>query len=180
MEEKKWKKHKKISFLLVGLLIVVVVAFFYFDYLEKQRVYNSLPNGTILSSEPRYLEGLGELKIENGTDLDAVVKLVNNYSKRSICTVYMKAKSTYRIREISDGVYDLYFAHGRDWDKESQKFLVNNSYSKFEDNFDFTTEYEYQSDGVNRIYSILEITLHPVVGGSAKTDRISENEFSQF
>lgn len=35
--EKQWKKRKKISFLLVGLLIVVV-AFFYFDYLEKQRV----------------------------------------------------------------------------------------------------------------------------------------------
>ncbi len=144
------------------------------------RIYNSLPNGTILNSVPLYLKGLGEVKIENGTDLDAVVKLVNNYSKKSIYTVYIKAKSTYKISEISDGVYDLYFAHGKDWHKESQKFLVSNSYSKFEDNFDFTTKYEYQSDGVNRIYTILEITLHPVLGGSAKTDTVSENEFSQF
>lgn len=185
--EKQWKRHKKISFLLVGLLIVVVVGFFYSDYLEKQKVqpinnevYNSLPNGTILNSAPLYLEGLGEVKIENGTDLDAVVKLVKNYPKESIYTVYIKAKSTYKISEISDGVYDLYFAHGRDWDKESQKFLVNNSYSKFEDNFDFTTRNEYQSDGVKRIYTVFEITLHSVLGGSAKTDRVSENEFSQF
>lgn len=148
--------------------------------LNVDRIYNSLPNGTILSSEPLYLEGLGEVKIENGTDLDAVVKLVNNYSKRSICTVYMKAKSTYKISEISDGVYDLYFAHGRDWDKESQRFLVNSSYSRFEDNFDFATTNEYQSDGVKRIYAVFEITLHSVLGGSAKTDRVSENEFSKF
>lgn len=137
-----------------------------------------MPNGTILSSEPLYLEGLGELKIENGTGLDAVFKLVRNYPKESIYTVYIRAKSTYEISEISDGVYDLYFAHGRDWDKESQRFLVNSSYSKFEDSFDFTTE--YQSDGINLIYTAGRITLHPVVGGSAKTDTVSENEFSQF
>ena len=109
-----------------------------------------------------------------------MVKLVRNYSKKSIYTVYVRARSTHTIGEISDGVYGLYFAHGRDWDEESQKFLVNSSYSKFEDNFYFTTEYEYQSDGVKRIYSTLEMTLHPVVGGSAKTDTVSENEFSQF
>ena len=195
----KWKKYKKIFFLLVGVFIIVI--FFYFNEEPKNqpinnnkipaviptnnninvnRTYISLPNGTVLNSAPLYLEGLGELKIENGIDLDAVAKLVKNYPKKSIYTVYIKAKSTYKISEISDGVYDLYFAHGRDWDKESQKFLVNNSYSKFEDNFDFTTKNEYQSDGVNRIYTTFKITLHPVVGGSAKTDTVSENEFSQF
>jgi len=196
----KWKKYKKIFFLIVGVFIIII--FFYFNGESKnqptyhtnnkpavvspsgniniKKEYNSLPNGTLLNSVPLYLKGLGQLKIENGINFDAVVKLVRSYPRKSIYTVYIKAKSTYKIIGISNGIYNLYFTHGKDWDKENQKFLISRSYSKFEDDFNFTTRDVTKYNGVYEKYSIYEITLHPVLGGSAKTDTISENEFSQF
>jgi len=196
----KWKKYKKIIFILAGVVIVVLAI--NLDNNSKQSQNNpvsntpiitqtktnsklpseyvSLSNGTIINSMPSYLNGLGELIIENGTNMDAVAKLVKTYPRQSIYTVYIKAKSTYKITKILDGYYDLYFAHGQDWDKINQKFLVNALYSKFEDGFNFVTKEEYLSDGINTRYTVFEVTLHPVLGGSAETDKVSENEFNQF
>lgn len=198
----KWKRYKKIFFLIVAVVSVFIVVTIFSLNKEQNRqpinnnpapdvipinnninvnkIYISLPNGTVLKSIPHYLTGPGKLEIKNGTDLDAVAKLVNIDYKKSIYTVYIKANSNYRISKISDGEYELFFAHGRDWDKETKKFLVNNSCSKFEDKFNFTTEKEYQSDGIHTRYHTFKITLHPVIGGSAKTDTVSENEFNQI
>jgi len=196
----RWKKYKR--FFGLSVIIIIFVLIFYFDdnsddnspnrtsqlpnipksnnYVKPESEYTSLPNGTLLNSSPLYLEGLGELKIENGTNMDAVAKLVKNYPRKSIYTVYIKAKSSYKITEISDGNYALYFAHGRDWDKLNEKFLVNRSFSKFEDSFDYITKKEYLSDGINTRYTTFEVTLHPVVGGSAETNQVPENEFNKF
>lgn len=195
----KWKKYKRVIFILAGIVIVVLIINFNNESKPNQSnqinnpvivpakintkppsEYVSLSNGTILNSAPLYLNGLGELKIENGTDADAVAKLVRLHPHQSIYTIYIKAKSTHKITKISDGYYDLYFAHGQDWDRTNKKFLVNASYSKFEDGFNFITKEEYLSDGINTRYTVFEVTLHPVLGGSAETDNVSENEFNQF
>lgn len=195
----KWKKYKRIIFILAGIIIIILIINFdnksetnQSNQINNPAIvpakintkppseYVSLPNGTILNSVPLYLNGLGELKIENGTDADAVAKLVRLHPHQSIYTVYIKAKNTYTITDISDGYYDLYFAHGKDWDRINKKFLVSASYSKFEDGFNFITKDEYLSDGINTRYTLFEVTLHPVVGGSAETDKVSENEFNQF
>jgi hypothetical protein len=195
----KWRKYKRIIFILAGIIIVILIINLDNEPEPNQNnqinnltsvptkintkpssEYVSLANGTILNSSPLYLKGLGELKIENGTDKDAVAKLVRLHPLQSIYTVYIKTKRTYTITDISDGYYDLYFAHGQDWDGINKKFLVNASYSKFEDGFDFTTKDEYSSGGINSRYTVFEVTLHPVPGGSAETDKVSENEFNQF
>ncbi len=201
----KWKRYKRIIFILVGVAVIILIANLANNSdsdsnknnlitpplptsqpptvksnLKPPQEYVSLPNGTIINSDTLYLDGLGELKIDNGTDMDALAKLVKSYPHKSVYTVYIKAKSIYKITGISDGYYDLYFAHGRDWDRINQKFLVNTSYSKFEDGFDFVTKDEYLSDSINTRYTIFEVTLHPVFGGSAETDSVSENEFNQF
>lgn len=195
----KWKKYKIIIFVLACIIIIILIININDEPQSSQNTqinnpiaspvkintkplseYVSLPNGTILNSISTYLNGLGELKIENGTDADAVAKLVKLYPHQSIFTVYIKAKSSYKITEVSDGYYDLYFAHGQDWDRVNKKFLINASYSKFEDGFNFTTKEEYLSDSINTRYTVFEVTLHPVVGGSAETDKVPESEFNQF
>jgi len=146
----------------------------------KDKTYNSLLNGTVLNSEPLYLNGFGYILIENGTDSDALAKLVLKDPKISVYTVYIKAKETYKISKISDGLYDLVFAQGKDWSKESKKFLTDNSYSKFEETFKFITKTEQEANGVRRTFSTFKVTLHTVAGGSAKTDAVSEKEFNKY
>jgi len=185
----KWKKYKKIIVILVVVIIFILIinASDNIEYGKNnltipvvQKEYISLPNGTTMNSILLYLNGLGEIRIDNGTNMDAIAKLVKNYPHISIYTVYIKAKSIYKMTEISDGYYDLYFTHGQDWDEINQKFLVNTSYSKFEDGFDFVTQNEYLLDGISTRYTAFEVTLHSVLGGSAETDKVSEKEFNQF
>ena len=134
----------------------------------------SLSNGTILKKNSTYLQEDGELQIKNGTDLDAVAKLICDGT--SILTVYIKANNTYTMRNISDGIYWLAFAQGLDWDSTIQKFRRNTQHSAFEDTFDFTTTED------NQYYysSIFEVTLNPVIGGTAETNDISGNQFDQY
>jgi hypothetical protein len=140
----------------------------------------SLSNNTVIDSSSYYLHGNGELKIENGTNYDAVAKLVKPSVGKSVYTVYIKANSGLTIKNITDGLYELYFAHGQDWDLVNEEFNYNKSYSKFEDSFNFTTKETRKHDGVYENYTIFEVTLHGVIGGTAETDNVSEIEFSNF
>ena len=144
------------------------------------KVYNSLRNGTILKSRRYYLKGYGTLRIENGTNMDAVAKLIRDDSRESICNIYIKSNSSYTIRRISNGTYELYFSHGNDWDSSLHKFMVDASFSKFEDSFEFTTRTEYEDDGTRTIYKGFTVTLHTTIGGRAKTDRVSDEEFNRY
>jgi len=63
--------------------------------------YVSLSNGTMLSKNSYYFNGLGKLEIKNGTSLDAIAKLVNTNINKSVFTVYIKANTTYTISKVN-------------------------------------------------------------------------------
>jgi len=134
----------------------------------------SLANGTILKKNNVYLRDYGKLHIKNGTTLDAVAKLIHGGT--SVLTVYIKANSNYTITDISDGVYWLAFAQGLDWDSTTQKFRRNIQYSVFDETFDFTTTEDYQYI----YYPEFEITLHPVIGGTAETSSVDPEQFNAY
>jgi len=134
----------------------------------------SLTNGTILKRNIVYLQDYGELTIRNGTNLDAVAKLIRGGT--SILTVYIKANNTYTMTDISDGIYWLVFTQGIDWDSVTQKFLHNTQYSAFEDTLNFTTT----EDGQYYYYPQFEVTLNPVVGGTAETNNIPGDQFDKY
>ncbi len=142
--------------------------------------YISLQNGTVFSKKSYYLNGLGELQIKNGTNLDAIAKLVNTTVSKSIFTVYIKANSTYTIKNVKDGNYKLFFNLGNDWNSQIKAFNVNSGYEVFEDLFDFTTREYEEGDYIRTRYSKFEVTLNPVIGGQAKTDNINAVEFANY
>lgn len=142
--------------------------------------YITLDTGFILKINKQYLSGLGEINIENNSNEDSLAKLVRLDTKSSIYTVYIKAKSKYTIKGINNGIYDLYFSSGLNWDNENQKFLKNNYYSKFEEHFDFITKKIDQGDRISTEYTIFNVTLDPVIGGTAETNSVSEIEFSNY
>ena len=86
--------------------------------------------------------------------------------------MYIQAKSKFTITKIPDGTYELYFQTGKDWNEKENKFLFHPSFSKFTDDFEYTT--------TDTEYSIYRVTLNPVIGGTAATNTVSENEFGKY
>ncbi|HEY4509250.1 MAG TPA: hypothetical protein VJC13_03180 [Candidatus Paceibacterota bacterium] len=136
----------------------------------------SFSNGEFLTKNSYYLQGSGNLEIRNGTNNNAVAKLVSTVTDKSVATVYIGANNTYTLKNISNGSYRLVFNLGHDWDTISKKFTRNSSYSVFEENFDYTTR--SSSDGY--YYRTFEVTLNPVIGGTAETNDINQEEFSAY
>ncbi len=136
----------------------------------------SLPNGTriIPSQGP---SGNGILTIENGSGRDAAVRicLVNpwTHERQHYRFVYVKHGRSVRLIHMAPGYYDLMFCTGVDGDKQNHRFRQDCRYLKFEDGATFQETQYY--DHIE--YTEMRITLHPVVGGNARTVRISEEEF---
>lgn len=133
----------------------------------------SLSTGTVIKRVPGYLHGEGELEIDNGTSDDAVAKLITTgTSGISVLTVYIKASSNYTIKNISDGTYRLAFAQGLDWDTATKSFTRNQSFSSFDESFDFQTS--------DTQYTTFTVTLNPVEGGTAQTSSVDGNQFNAY
>lgn len=140
----------------------------------------SFSNGEFLYKNSYYLDGLGKLKITNGTSNSAVAKLVNTLTNKSVATVYIEANSVYMLGKISDGSYKLVFNLGHDWDTISKKFTRNSNYSVFEESFDFNTYTTNDGDYRDTHYSTYEVTLNTVIGGTAQTEDINPSEFANY
>lgn len=134
--------------------------------------YTRLANGTIISSSIHNINDMGTLEIDNGTSDDAIAKLTNVNSGLAVITIYIQANSNFTITNIANGKYKLLFHTGKDWSEEKKKFLFNPSFSKFTDDFIYTT--------TNTKYTTYQVTLNPVLGGTATTDPVTESEFEKY
>ncbi len=111
--------------------------------------------------------GKGELLIKNGTDGDGVVVLAESEDK-PVMAAYLRAGASYRMLGIANGNYQLFFSTGNSWDGNDKRFTENVKYQRFED------EFPYQSTLTQ--YTIWEVTLCPILGGNAATERVGPNQ----
>jgi hypothetical protein len=130
----------------------------------------SLSTGTILKQRSAYLQGDGTLTVSNGTDGDAVIKLINGGT--SVFTVYIKKGDSYNIKNISDGSYRVAFDQGTNWDSATGTFTNDEGSQFFEDVLDYAT--------TDSQYTTYNLTLNPVEGGTAQTNTVNSNQFSQY
>jgi hypothetical protein len=139
--------------------------------------YFSLPNGAELT-RPHKKRGSGELNVSNGSDRDAVVKLLTtNSSPKVYRAVYVRAGCDAKISNIKVGTYKIKFCAGRDWSKERKAFVENPSFFQFDDLVTFEETIERSSDTTQRVYSTYHITLQGVVNGNAHTSAVSKDDF---
>ncbi len=132
---------------------------------REERPPISLPTGTELK-QLGGRRGPGALTVDNGTDRDAVVKLVEErVPPRTRQTVFIRARESWTIEGVPRGRYVLRFALGADWDEEANRFLVKPVYFEFADHFDFTR------------YGAFTVTLHRVSGGNAPANPITPDLF---
>ncbi len=134
----------------------------------------SLPASKVLV--PPASSGDGSLKLLNGTARDAYVKLVDPASRKLIAALYVKKNTDLKLEQIPDGTYEVLFVTGEDWDGKTKSFTRSNGFTKFDQLLDFVT----RQQGNEIQYTIIELTLNPVVNGNATLSGVNEQEFSQY
>jgi hypothetical protein len=133
-----------------------------------------LASNTVLKRPAR--KGRGSLKVSNGTDRDAYLKLVA--SSKLVAAFYVKANSDYTLKRIPDNNYQLLFVSGEDWDGKSRTFTRNATFTKFDEPLNFVTTRETEGRTIRTRYSVFSVTLHSVINGDAPTSAIDEQEFN--
>ena len=136
----------------------------------------SLPSGTVLRQ--LYSHGRGQLTIDNGTDRDAVVKLIGFNSQFAACSFYVQANTSHILSGVPDGSFSAIYSLGEDWD--GNRFTRNQSFGKYDKPLDFLTRTVTDENYVHTYYSTFSLTLHKVFNGNATTHTISEAEFNKF
>jgi hypothetical protein len=134
-------------------------------------------NGTELRKR-RHLHGLGELTVENGTEYDAVVLLVELNTEKTIRNFYVTAGNTFTEPRIAPGLYAIYFVTGSDWNPELKTFNSNANYSQFGRNVEFSEKPDQVSGKIE--YSTYKITLQPVIGGDAAIYPSNKDAFNKL
>jgi hypothetical protein len=119
----------------------------------------SLTNGMVLR---QIRVGPHTLKTTNGLSSDAVVK-IRETAGSTVLSFYVAAGREVTINRVPEGTFIIEFATGRDFSPVCGYFLGNMSSRRFVN----AESFETQVQGNHRYTSVLEITLNPVVGGTA-------------
>jgi len=109
--------------------------------------------------------GYGQLTVMNGSGHDAVLLLAWKESNSVFVKTRIRSGSSEEISGIPSGVFWLFFSFEQEGDTISR--------FKFSDPVEFTTD---QESGKVR-YSQFNVTLHPVAGGTARTESVSAMQF---
>jgi hypothetical protein len=114
-------------------------------------------NGEVLVR--RDPEGMGRLKITNGTTKDVAISIVSDGKPPGTAQVmvYLRATGSATVNRLG-GAYRLYFKSGTDWDAEHRRFRADCSFKKFDQTF-----------GKNQAW---QVNLQPRPGGNAATTEV--------
>jgi hypothetical protein len=121
----------------------------------------SLPTGTNLIPE-QATSGRGRLTAENGTNSDAQLVLIDNWSGNKVRKVSIRSHAAALLDLLSEGTYRVYFE-------------TEDGYFEFGKELKFTeTPTEDSIEYVEHT-----ITLNPVIGGNVTARRMSKEEFEE-
>jgi hypothetical protein len=114
---------------------------------------------------------LGRLRVDNETGSDAVAVLVADPDGAPRRAIFIHTGEIGVIASVPVGRYHLRFQLGSGWGRE-RHFCQSSGTPEFDEPFDFS---EIDSDAGTR-YATYEVTLHPVVAGTAHADAPSDSE----
>lgn len=148
---------------------------------QPARTAHRPPSGAYIEP-PHLTQGRSTLRIENGTDHDAVVNLVKQQgdTKTVARCVYVRSREEVLLEGIEPGEYLLAWCSGANWDSSSQQFTDLLGCFMADRLLEFT-ESEIQED--NRIryyYTERYVSLHTVLGGNIGTQSITWDSFQSL
>ncbi|MGQ9622322.1 MAG: hypothetical protein ACUVTO_02590 [Candidatus Caldatribacteriaceae bacterium] len=115
--------------------------------------------GTIVKDTRTIRGGWGSLTIENGFQYDVVVFLTHYEGKKALYAVYIRANDKFTIPEIPEGVYNLYFVIGENWDRKEKAFQRVIARKRLRSPLEFWMQ-SYRM-GKRAKYNSISVTLHP-------------------
>jgi tetratricopeptide (TPR) repeat protein len=124
--------------------------------------------------------GNGELSVYNGTGSDALIKIVSLSADRLWKREKAAKGSTISFTEVPDGHYLVYFALAEVIDETTGKLSKDAHASRFEKSVAFTTGSKLEGNVIRTTTTRYSMTLHPVIGGNAKTKDVSLAEFEKY
>lgn len=124
--------------------------------------------------------GAGQLTIQNGTESDALVKVVSLNGPKLWQKVLVPVGGQRKIESVPNGHFLILFALADRIDADTGELIGNPRASKFEKSLAYTTSSKLEGQSIVTTTTLYSLTLHPVVGGNAKTEKISIDEFKKF
>jgi tetratricopeptide (TPR) repeat protein len=124
--------------------------------------------------------GTGILTIQNGTESDALVKVVSLSGPKLWHKVLVPVGGQRKIEGVPYGHFQILFALADSIDVATGELNGNPRASKFEKSLAYTTSSKLEGQSIITTTTSYSLTLHPVVGGNAKTEKISVDEFKKF
>lgn len=116
------------------------------------------------------------LDVDNGTDADALLKLVPVGSSKKLLSFFVARKSKCAIAGIPPGTYRLLFALGDGLDAKTGGLLDCTSRSEFEEPLQFEETRSPAGTSSTQIFAELSETF----GGNARTSPVDPREFDGF
>ena len=120
--------------------------------------------------------GPGKLTVHNGTEHNAICKLIDIRTNKKICSFVVLANTRHGIDGILDGTFRIIFAYGDAIIEGTDRFESPEGFTEFKAPFEFATtrtSFGYQ-------YATFRISLHQVIGGNARTGSISADEYNKY
>lgn len=116
-------------------------------------------------------DGLGELTVENGLDLDAIAVLTSPTSQ-PLVSVYIRSAESYTLKGIRDGTYLIYFSIGESWDGSRANFSQPQGFR-----FDKPLSFQTTQVPEGTRYSLKQVTFHSTPEGSATILPVNLEQF---
>ena len=138
-------------------------------------LHRSLPTGTTFVQQIG--GGHGRLKVENGTNYDALIKIFAS-DRRIVASCYVRAGDYLLYDQVPDDRYAVLYSTGEDWDGDAQQFTRKSTYSRMDKIFEFRTTSERNSSGVQTSYTEEIITLNIEENGNLPIEEISAAQFN--
>lgn len=145
--------------------------------IEKGNMPNCYNFKPIYSSVDNYLQ------INVGNNTDVAVKVMNAESEDCIRFVYVNSNSSFKIKNIPEGIFYLKIAYGQDWYSKNEngqcigKFITNPLYEKGEDLMDFNIQRTARNTNTPSFQLDLDVITTDYIN-SFDTKNISEDEFN--
>lgn len=117
-----------------------------------------------------------QLDVDNGTDADALLKLVEVGSSEKLLAVFVRRQSKCSIKGIPPGTYRLLFALGDGLDAGTNELLDVSSCAEFEAPLEFEERRTRSGTSSTQVLASLAET----VGGNARSTRVDQREFDEY
>ena len=124
------------------------------------------------------------LDVYVGSGTDVAIKVMNLKTEKCFRYIFINSGSSYKIKNIPEGIYCLKLAYGKDWlSKVSNgqcigKFIRNAMYRKGEDTLDFRNQHSKVGYSIPSFKLQLDVISNNI-SSTFSSQNISESEFNQ-